>query len=493
MGCKRPSIIKNKYISTFIGSFTVYLGIGFILPINNFAVYITSYIHLNQEFVTMHYGMFLNLIFMFAMSSSSSLGGILENRIGFYGTTMLGMAIVFVGNIFFFNQQNIWLCYFIALIMGIGTGISTSLIGKNLTLFRPNSKGIINGIIGLITILCSAIFAVAGEKIIVFNGYTLKEDEEYYPEEIAKRTYLYYLLGLIFLPIGALLTLLFIYEYKKEYDQNINNSENELKKEEEKKEDTNDINQEEKGNNLLEDESGKVNKETIKKHIKQVIKKIRFWRISSISFLINFSLSFMVNTGRTFGAIIGIDGSALQFLMVFQAIALIIIGPVLGILVDKKGPLFILRIVSIVSIIPGILLTFFMDVTFVFILSFLIDILGTVATMVSQGPFIMEVYGIQESVILGGIINAFTKISDIITTVTAFGVSFIYTKEELKFPYRILYITSSICCILSVFLLFMESNEKFKYEDSPLEQNLTVINKKLIQKNNFLEYIIINY
>lgn len=115
-----------------------------------------SYINLNHELVTMHYGMFLNLIFMFAISSSTSLDDILENIIGFYGTTISGMAIVFIGNIFF-HQHNIWLCYFIPLIIGIWTGLPTSIIGKNLTLLSPNSKGIINGIIGFLIILCSSI------------------------------------------------------------------------------------------------------------------------------------------------------------------------------------------------------------------------------------------------------------------------------------------------------------------------------------------------
>ena len=80
----------------------------------------------------------------------------------------------------------------------------------------------------------------------------------------------------------------------------------------------------------------------------------------------------MINTSRTFGALIGIDESALQFCAIFQSIALIIIGPALGILVDKKGPLFILRIISISSIIPCALLTFFVDKTLAFIISLIL-------------------------------------------------------------------------------------------------------------------------
>ena len=63
----------------------------------------------------------------------------------------------------------------------------------------------------------------------------------------------------------------------------------------------------------------------------------------------------MVNTGRTFGALIGINGKALQFAGMIQVFAVIILGPLLGILVDKKGPLLLLRITALISIPPAIL------------------------------------------------------------------------------------------------------------------------------------------
>jgi len=179
---------------------------------------------------------------------------------------------------------------------------------------------------------------------------------------------------------------------------------------------------------------------------------------------VQFSISFIGNTGRTFGALIGIDGIALQFLMVLQAVSFIIAGPLLGLIVDKKGPLIILRIVSIICIIPGIMLAIFMDRTLFFVLAFAINVIGVSGILVGFGPLVMEIYGIQESVILGGIISGFSKISEIVTTVTAFIVSLFYQQpEELKYPYRILYITSGACCLISAILLFFETNEKFVY------------------------------
>ena len=194
--------------------------------------------------------------------------------------------------------------------------------------------------------------------------------------------------------------------------------------------------------------------------MKQAFKGFRFWRLGFISLFLNFSITFITYTGRTFGALIGINGTALQLMAVFMALSYIIAGPILGILVDKKGALNILRAVSIICIVPGILLTFFMENTLIFLISFFVEVIGVSGIIICFGPLIMEIYGIQESVILGGIISAFSKISEIATTVSAFMVSLFYKEvEELKIPYRILYIISSICCVISIILLFFESNE----------------------------------
>lgn len=175
----------------------------------------------------------------------------------------------------------------------------------------------------------------------------------------------------------------------------------------------------------------------------------------------------MVNTGRTFGAIIGINGNALQFAGILQVLFVLILGPILGILVDKKGGLIILRIVSISCILPSILMTFFMENDFIFIMCFIIYVLDITGLMVSFGPFIMEVYGIQESVILGGIMNGLSKFGDVMTTVAAFAFSLVCeTKNEegkdisdktcLKQKYAIMYFISGICCCISSLLLFLK-------------------------------------
>ena len=471
--------IKNEFISTIIGTTLIYFAVAFLLSIGNFSVYITSYINLKYSYVTMHYGLFINLVFNFAQTFSRSLGGYLENLFGFFQAIIVGFSITFLSNLAFIFQQNIWLCYALTFISGIGVGISISLIGKNITFYVPNKKGLVVGICWLLVTIFAGGFVFAGEKIINFEGYTLKKEEEFYPQNIAKKTYIYFLVGECCLPFGLFFSLLLIYEFKAEYNkENAPNGEN---KEEKLISDSSmsrsneeDLNNKEE-NQITEgiESKNSIKNDNSKNKIKQVIKTFRYWRITFILFFMNFSISFMNNTGRTFGALIGINGYALQYAGILQTFVSII-GPVLGIIVDKKGPLLILRIFSILSIFPPVLLVFFMENDFIFIFCFVIVILHIQVILISFTPFIMEVYGIQESVILGGIMSGLSKLGDIISVVSGFVFSLICEngkdKSCLKEKYAIMYLISGVCGCLSSLLLFFERRDKFIYKDIPNEE-----------------------
>ena len=263
-----------------------------------------------------------------------------------------------------------------------------------------------------------------------------------------------------------------INEDNKENNEENENKENNLKNEEENNKD-----------NVKDNE---MKKEIAKKKVKQVIKTIRFWRLSTISFFLNIAISFTNNTARTFGALIGINGNALQFASMLQVLAVLLVAPLIGVIVDKKGPLVILRIICISCIIPNILLIFFMSNSFIFISCYVIFVLNVVGLLVSFSPFIMEVYGIQESVILGGIMSGFSKLGDILTTVSAFGFSLICDNEKncLKLRYAYMYCICGICCAISSILLFIENKEKYNYDNVSIDKSDSENeNKKNIEMN----------
>ena len=93
---------------------------------------------------------------------------------------------------FFIHVQNIWFCYCLALILGIGAGISTSLLVKNLVFFYPNKKGVIVSVFSIFVLLISGGFLLGGEKFISPEGETLGEGQEVYSPETSKRIYYYF-------------------------------------------------------------------------------------------------------------------------------------------------------------------------------------------------------------------------------------------------------------------------------------------------------------
>ena len=214
------------------------------------------------------------------------------------------------------------------------------------------------------------------------------------------------------------------------------------------------------------------------------VKTFRFWRIAIAVFLSSFPTSFMMATGRTFGAIIGIKGGALQFLTVSQGVALILIGPIFGFLSDKKGPLIFLRLSSLIIVIPGITLFFFIDNTVLYMISFVFVALGLSAKMISFNPFLMEIYGIRESVILGGIINGIGRLGEAISAVSAFVISLYYEGDGIKSPYKIIFIVGSGLSLLSFIIFMFESKKKFEYEE---EANSLDKLDKLIDNDNITE------
>ena len=163
--CKKPNIIKNKYISCRIGAMGILLGVCFVSNISGLSVYITSFIHIKQDFVTMHYGYFFYLILDLSTSFSQSFGGMLESKIGFNFTTLLGTLIVLIGDGIIFKIQNIWVCYAVTLVMGVGFGIAISLLVKNLALYRPKQKGIITSFFQLYLLAFNGGYLITGKKL----------------------------------------------------------------------------------------------------------------------------------------------------------------------------------------------------------------------------------------------------------------------------------------------------------------------------------------
>ena len=212
--------IKKKFIKTLIGAVIFSLSNFPMTTIIGLSVYITSFIHLKQSFVTMHYGTFFNPINQISTKIAGPIAGILEKKIGFHSTLILGSFLIFISLIGYYIQQNIYIFYILICLMGFGNGVSIPYT-KNLIMYEPKRKGLISSSIMIPNIISMAIFKFLGEKIINKKGYTLnpKKNEIYYPEKICKNIQIYFILCIIIFPFLRIISMILMKKYNddKEY------------------------------------------------------------------------------------------------------------------------------------------------------------------------------------------------------------------------------------------------------------------------------------
>ena len=100
------------------------------------------------------------------LSCFSPFSGIMEKKIGPKLTLLISSIIVQICFILYYFQRNLWLFYIISIIIGLGNGLSAGVPIKNVCLYYPKKKGIINALIICIGGLASELYVYIGEKLI---------------------------------------------------------------------------------------------------------------------------------------------------------------------------------------------------------------------------------------------------------------------------------------------------------------------------------------
>ena len=427
----------------------------------------------------MHYGTFFGPISQISMTIVGPIAGILDEKIGFHKTLILGSSIIFISLIGIYNQQNIYFFYILLALKGIGTGICLPLPGKNLVMYIPNKKGFISSTMMIPNILLATFFGFLGEKIINRNGYTLnpKIGEQFYPDNICINIKKYFIICILVFPIGRIISLFLI----KKYKNNSNNSNNIKQNNTNKKLENSSIEISTISENIQRQNNNSV---------KKALKNKRYWLIVGISFFASFSQHFIMGTSRTFGALIGINGTILQYLGIARSLSLIIISPIFGFLVDKIGSKYILTGITLLSSLISFSFGVFINETYIFIILNILECIVFSGFMTAMNPHMMHVFGIKNSIILGGINGIFGTISSVIVSFTAFTISKFYKSQFLKIPYRVCFFIVSFLDFISFILTLFDSDKPFNYGIDYQEISIKINNinqEKKFNKNNYVE------
>ena len=433
---------KIKFILTFIG--TIFYGIsGMIsLGISSYSVYITSYFHHNNVQIDMQYGNLISPIVTLSNSLSSPLGGLFENKFGFYKTLIMTNVLIEIIILIFINQMSVFFSFILIVLMGMISGIGMGLPGKNLFFYYPNKGGTLGSFMGSAFITVGMIVGVIGEKIMNPEQYTLQKGEQFYPLEISANYIKFYKYFLYINPFLLVASLLFIKKYDKKFDKLIETE-----------------NKDNKNN-----EQDKKDKENYKNNIKAVIKNKRLWILIVILTLTPFTVIFSRNTFRVYGALVSMSGAVMQYSQLFIGVSNVVILPIWGIINDKYKYKIIFKIIGIGYIIQSALLSLFINSNLIYLLSIILGSVFSAGFTSMMNLHLLKVFGIKYIIEIGGIIGIFSSVFNILIGILSFVISkFYHTGEELQYAYRYVYLFGLAFCCLGYFFGLKENDEKFIY------------------------------
>ena len=433
---------KARFISSSISTLLFAIGSTFCLTIGQFSVYITSYFHYQGIDIDMQYGNFMSPVLIFCLALSIPVSGLLEKKLGMKLTLLISSVLIEVIFFIFILQANKILTMILVSLIGMSLGLGVSIPMKNLCHYYPEKKGLVGSCsISCMTII-AALVSVFGESFINPDAVELQKGDIYYPEDICSNYIQFYKIALFIIPITSLLMIVLIQEYETKYeDENrLINKENEVENKDKKKD------------------------ENYTKNVKSALLNKRIWMITCIFSITPFSINFTHNTFRVYGALVSVNGSLIKFSGLFSGLSTLIFGPMWGIISDKISFSVIIKTICIFSIIFSLILSIFIQSNLIYIICvFGSQIITSGFTTISQ-PLIMQIYGIDYYLIVGGIMGAIGTIFNIFYPVLSYIVSRFYkTGEELRIPYRIIYMVGTGLSVIGFYIGMFEKGEEFVY------------------------------
>ena len=187
-----------------------------------FTAYTTSYIHLKQDWVTIHYGVINSPLYLMTTKLIGPIGGYMEKKIGGKDTIIFGGITVVISLFCLHLQQNIWIYYFLTVLLGIGLGCCNQICLRNICIFKPKKKGFMLSTIATGTTIFFGLFFYCSEKYINYHDYSLNKgtENQFYPEYISQR-YQKFIVFLIYsYSIMVILSVLFYRENNSNDESN---------------------------------------------------------------------------------------------------------------------------------------------------------------------------------------------------------------------------------------------------------------------------------
>ena len=168
----------------------------------------------------------------------------------------------------------------------------------------------------------------------------------------------------------------------------------------------------------------------------------------------------------------------MQYSPLLFALSNILFGPIWGYINDKLQSFRIAKFICLVSIIPSMILCFFIKYNLMYIVSIFIGLIFNIGLHSIIQPHIMRIFGIKYSIEIGGVIGISMGIINILKGLLSFLISLYYkTGKELQKAYRFVFLIGIGLNICGFYLASKEKEESFNYPYSSNDKSLDNLEK----------------
>jgi MFS family permease len=439
---------RKKYIlkglSSLLSSIINIFGYFSIWIMGNSIVYLISLRRKYNPNLTFSYGYFLIPIMDLVLCLASPIGGIIEDKIGGKKTIFLSTSIMCASFSLMYFSKNIFFDYMIMCLIGIGLAIGINITRKNVCSFFLNRKALISGILFLVPGFLCAFQNMFNEKYILnplSESPTI--DNLYYNEKIASNFQKLIISEIVLLIITCVFTLLLYFPNNPKETIKYGFGENAMK------------------DNVKSIETTK-NKSSKQMKLKKAIYNIRAVKLFIMIFLFFPTINFINITWRAIGIYYKINTYYLQMTGALYSIT----GCVSAIIFALIGDRIQFRILFVIFSFVLTVTSFAFPASFNYDIFFISEVL--IMAFILRGynivvyPHILKVYGVENSIEIGGIIRSSEGICEILSIILAFYIENNFSGNK-TYAFKLMYIISGCCNLISLILGLSESDDKFNY------------------------------
>ena len=474
--CCKVQNKKEQFALSFAAAVIFQFGYSIIMESCNFTVYFLSYIKHKQDWVDMNVGNKILPVVLLFFALFSPLSGTMEHSCGPRISILISSIIIETAFVLLYLQRNFWYFYSLILLLGIGTGLSTQILIKNACCYYPHKKGLINALINSLGGLFGAGCSYLGEKIINPDRKIIRLPNEYYEEDIAKKSRLFFLFAIFLIPISTIISIILIYKYNDEGMQKIETKVEGINGPLIEESNPNDEeNQNNENNQIIENNQNGQNRNSQnpnafnsnhKINIKKAFKSWRFWKNIILVGIMPFMIWFEIFASRAYISKMGVDEKIQKNYIWSTSVLGCISNPIWGIIIDKFGFRPTMIIISFLTFSLSIHFSLFIDHKLIYVICIYCSTFLRSGVISSLIPHIMHIFGLRYYLTLGGLGRMFTQffISGA-ASVSIVISNFKKTYDELVSPYRIVSLVGIFCSVIGLFLAISENDDEFQFEE----------------------------